>query len=185
MMVTLVATSMAIVREREVGTFEQLVVTPAPRWILVAGKLIPFALFGAFDTMVILAVAHFWFRIPIDGHVALLLASAVPYLFCTLGLGLFVSTVSRTQQQAMMTAMFFVMLPMIYLSGFVFPVESMPTLIQPLTEVIPLRHFLIIIRGVMLKGAGFSELQRPILTLIGLGVAIFGLSVAAFRKRSD
>jgi ABC-2 type transport system permease protein len=176
---------MAIVREREVGTFEQLVVTPAPSWALVAGKLIPFALFGGFDSVIILAVAHFWFRIPITGPVALLLASVVPYLFCTLGLGLFVSTVSRTQQQAMMTAMFFVMLPMIYLSGFVFPVESMPLLVQPLTEIIPLRHFLIIIRGVMLKGAGPAELERPVLTLIALGLAIFGLSVAVFRKRSD
>jgi ABC-2 type transport system permease protein len=185
MLVTLIATSMAIVRERELGTLEQLVVTPVSRPVLVAGKLIPFALFGFVDSTAVLAIAHFWFKVPLEGSVVLLLASVVPFLLSTLGLGLIVSTISRTQQQAMMTAVFFVMLPMIYLSGFVFPIESMPALIQPVTLVVPLRHFLVVVRAVMLKGAGLHELAVPLLQMTALGLVIFGSAVALFRKRVD
>lgn len=185
LIVTMIATSMALVREKELGTLEQLIVTPVTRATLLAGKLIPFAIFGIFDILAVLAVAVFWFQIPLRGSVVLLLGNAFPFLLCTLGLGLLVSTISQTQQQAMMTAMFLVMLPMIYLSGFVFPIESMPKVVQPLTELMPLTHFLVIIRGVMLKGAGWRELWPEITKLSALGVGIFGLAIALFRKRLD
>lgn len=183
MVVTMVASSMAVVREKELGTLEQLLVTPVSATTILAGKLVPFAVFGLFDSLVILAVAHWWFHVPMEGSPLLLLANVIPFLLCTLGLGLLVSTLSRTQQQAMMTAMFFVMIPMIYLSGFVFAVESMPRVIQPFTELIPLRHFLLVVRGVMLKGAGFVDLLAPIAKLWGLGIAIFAAAVLRFRKR--
>jgi ABC-2 type transport system permease protein len=185
MLVTLIATSMAVVRERELGTLEQLVVTPVSRGALVAGKLIPFAIFGFADSLLVLAIARFWFDIPLEGSGALLVASVFPFLLSTLGLGLILSTVSRTQQQAMMTAVFFVMLPMIYLSGFVFPIESMPAAVQPLTRLVPLRHFLEIVRAVMLKGAGISDLAPQLLQMTALGFAIFGAAVLLFRKRID
>lgn len=183
MLVTMVATSMAIVREKELGTLEQLVVTPVSRTALLAGKLIPFALFGLVVSLAVLAIAHFWFRVPLEGSAALLLVNVVPFLLGTLGLGLLVSIVSNTQQQAMMTATFFVMLPMIYLSGFVFPIESMPAPVRPLTELVPLRHFLEILRGVMLKGSGVRALWPEILALTGLGLSVFGLAIALFPKR--
>lgn len=185
MLVTLIATSMAIVRERELGTLEQLVVTPVSKAVLVAGKLIPFALFAMIDSLLVIAIAHFWFEVPMEGSAVLLVTSVVPFLLSTLGMGLIVSTISRTQQQAMMTAVFFVMLPMIYLSGFVFPIESMPVVIQPFTLVVPLRHFLTVVRAVMLKGAGLAELAEPLLMMTALGLAIFGVAVALFRKRVD
>ncbi len=185
MIVTMIATSMATVREKELGTMEQLIVTPVNRATLLAGKLIPFALFGLADSLVVLAVTYWWFKVPMQGSIWLLLANIFPYLLSMLGLGLLVSTISSTQQQSMMTAMFLVMMPMIYLSGFVFPIESMPRAVQPFTQLIPLRHFLDIVRGVMLKGAGFRELWPSIAKLTALGVAIFGLSVVLFRKRLD
>lgn len=185
MMVTMIASSMAIVREKEVGTFEQLLVTPISGTTILAGKLIPFALIGFLDGLIVIGISHFWFGLPFRGNAFLLLANVPGFLLCTLGLGLLVSTVSRTQQQATMTAMFMVMLPMIYLSGFVFPVESMPRVVQPITQFIPLRHFLLIVRGVMLKGAGLAELWPPIVKLWLLGAGIFAASILHFRKRSD
>lgn len=185
MVVTMIASSMAIVREKEMGTFEQLLVTPISGTTILAGKLIPFAIIGFFDGLIVIGIAHFWFGLPFRGSAILLLANVPGFLLCTLGLGLLVSTISRTQQQATMTAMFMVMLPMIYLSGFVFPVESMPRVIQPITQFIPLRHFLLIVRGVMLKGAGVAELWPAIARLCLLGAAIFTASILHFHKRSD
>jgi ABC-2 type transport system permease protein len=184
LIVTMVATSMAIVREKELGTLEQLVVTPISRPVLLAGKLVPFALFGVVDSIVVLLATRYWFQVPFRGSLVVLALNLVPYLGSTLGLGLLVSTVSRTQQQAMMTAMFLVMTPMIYLSGFVFPVESMPKVIQPFTEIVPLRHFLVILRGVMLKGAGLEDLWPSMAKLWALGVGIFTLAVLLFQKRA-
>lgn len=185
MVVTMVASSMAIVKEKELGTLEQLLVTPVSGATIVAGKLVPFGLIGLVDSVLIVAVAHLWFGVPLRGNLALLFANVVPYLLCTLGLGLFISTVSRTQQQAMMTSSFFVMVPMIYLSGFVFAVESMPRLVQPITQVVPLRHFLEIVRGIMLKGATSVELFPHIAALWGLGLLIFLLAVRRFHKRLE
>lgn len=185
MVVTMVASSMAIVKEKELGTLEQLLVTPVSGATIVAGKLVPFGFIGFVDSLLIVAVAHLWFGVPLRGSLPLLFANVIPYLLCTLGLGLFISTVSRTQQQAMMTASFFVMVPMIYLSGFVFAVESMPRAVQPFTEVVPLRHFLEIVRGIMLKGATFGELLPRIAALWGLGVLILTLAVRRFHKRFE
>ncbi len=183
LIVTMIATSMAIVREKELGTLEQLLVTPVPRAALVTAKLAPFACFGLFDAALVVAVARLWFEVPLRGSVPLLFVAMLPFVLCTLGLGLLVSTVSRTQQQAMMTALFLVMLPMIYFSGFVFPIESMPAVLQPFTEAVPLKHLLVIVRGVMLKGAGPDELWAAVAKLTAIGAAVFALAVSLFRKQ--
>ncbi len=183
LIVTLIATSMAIVREKEIGTFELLAVSPVSRPVLLAGKLLPFAGFGLLDGVLVLAVSTFWFGVPMRGSVLLLLGAAFPFVLCSLGLGLLVSTLSRTQQQAMMTGVFFVMLPLIYFSGFVFPVESMPRVVQPFTELDPLLHLLVILRGVMLRGAGVAALWPAIAKLAAIGAVTFAAAVLLFRKR--
>jgi len=184
LVVTMIATSMAIVRERELGTLEQLVVTPISRSTLLAGKLLPYALFGLVDAALVLLLARFWFGVPFEGSPLLLWANVPFFLLASLGLGLLASTVSGTQQQAMLTSVFFMMIPMIYLSGFVFPVESMPRVVQPLTELNPLRHFLTLLRGIMLKGAGFAEVWPTMVKLAAIGAGIFALSVTLFHKRT-
>ena len=183
LIVTLVATAMAVVKEKELGTFEMLAVTPVSRLTLLAGKLLPFAAFGLLDSVIVLLISRYWFDVPVRGSVLLLLGVAFPWVLCTLGLGLLVSTISRTQQQAMMTALFLVMLPLIYFSGFVFPVESMPEAVQPLTELDPLKHLMLVLRGTMLRGAGLRELWPPIAKLAAVGAVTFGGAVALFRKR--
>ncbi len=183
LIVTLIATAMAVVKEKELGTFEMLAVTPVMRSTLLAGKLLPFAVFGLLDSVLVLLLSRYWFEVPMRGSVLLLLGAAFPWVLCTLGLGLLVSTVSRTQQQAMMTALFLVMLPLIYFSGFVFPIESMPVLVQPFTEADPLKHLMLVLRGVMLRGAGLAELWPPIAKLAVIGAITFGAAVAMFRKR--
>ena len=154
LVVTTNLSAMAIVREREVGTLEQLNVTPLARWELIVGKLLPYAAIGLFDVLLVTLVAVFWFEVPFLGSFPLLFACSMIYLLSTLGLGLFVSTISQTQQQASMTATFFFLTPMIYLSGFTFPIENMPGWIQWVTYLIPLRYFLVIVRGIFLKGVG-------------------------------
>ena len=180
LIVTANLTSMAIVREQELGTLDQLHVTPLGRWELILGKLVPYGLVGFIDVLLVVTIAVFWFEVPFRGSMPLLLASSVLYLFCTLGLGLFVSTVSTTQQQAMMTSTFFFLIPMLYLSGFIFPIENMPQVIQWVTTIIPLRYFLVIVRGIFLKGVGFDVLWPQLLALAVWGAAV--LSLAAFRS---
>jgi ABC-2 type transport system permease protein len=180
LIVTANLTSMAIVREREIGTLDQLNVTPLGRWEMILGKLLPYALVGFVDVLLVIAVAVFWFAVPLRGSVLLLLAASLVYLLCTLGLGLFVSTISSTQQQAMMTATFFILIPMLYLSGFIFPIENMPHVIQYVTTLIPLRYFLVIVRGIFLKGVGISILWPQFAAMGAWGVAI--LALAAFRS---
>jgi len=184
LVMTAVLGSMGIVRERELGTLEQLNVTPLGRWQLIVGKLLPYGLIGAIDVFLVVAVAVFWFEIPLRGSFLLLFAMSLVYLLSTLGLGLFVSTISNTQQQAMMTAAFFVVVPMIYLSGFVFPIENMPVVIQPLTYLIPLRYYLVIVRGIFLKGVGLETFWKEALELFAFGVAILSLAAARARKRA-
>jgi ABC-2 type transport system permease protein len=183
LVMTAVLGSMGIVREKELGTLEQLNVTPLGRWQLIIGKLLPYGLVGAIDVFLVVAVAVFWFRIPLRGSFVLLFAMSMVYLLSTLGLGLFVSTISDTQQQAMMTAAFFVVMPMIYLSGFVFPIENMPAVIQPITYLIPLRYYLVIVRGIFLKGVGLETFWKEALELFVFGVAILSLAAARARKR--
>lgn len=162
---------------------EQIIVTPVKAWQFIAGKLIPYALMGIVDMTLVLLVSTLWFQVPMRGSWVLLVALTMAYLLTTLGLGLLVSTVSRTQQQAMMTAVFFVMQPMIYLSGFVFPIANMPAPIQAVTYVMPLRYFFVIIRGIFLKGAGLPELWGEAAAMVGLGIVIFTLAAMRFQKR--
>lgn len=175
--------SMAIVREKELGTLEQLNVTPLARWELIVGKLVPYAVLGMIDVLLVVAVAVWWFEVPLRGSFGLLLLMCVVYLLSALGLGLFVSTISRTQQQAMMTTAFFFLLPMIFLSGFIFPIENMPEVIQPFTYLIPLRYFLVILRGIFLKGIGLEVLWPQALALLAWGLAILTLATLRSTKR--
>jgi len=183
LVVTTNLSSMAIVRERETGTLEQLNVTPISRWELILGKLLPYAVIGLVDVFLVTAVAVGWFEVPLRGSFVLLVATSAVYLLSTLGLGLFVSTISETQQQAMMTSSFFFMLPMVFLSGFVFPIENMPAAIQPFTYLIPLRYFLVILRGIFLKGVGLSVLWPQALALLCWGLGILTLATIRSRKR--
>jgi ABC-2 type transport system permease protein len=182
--VTTNLSAMAIVRERELGTLEQLNVTPLRRWELIVGKLLPYALVGMVDVCLVLGIAVFWFEVPLRGSVVLLFALSAVYLLTTLGLGLFISTISSTQQQAMMTATFFFLTPMIFLSGFIFPIENMPAVIQPFTYLIPLRYFLEILRAIFLKGVGLETLWPQALALMAWGLAMLGLAMARSSKRA-
>ena len=183
MMITTNLSAMGIVREKELGTLEQLNVTPLKRWELVLGKLLPYALVGMIDVFLIMGVALLWFQIPLRGSIWLLLALNLVFLLSTLGLGLFVSTISSTQQQAMMTTIFFFLTPMIYLSGFVFPIENMPRVIQWVTYLMPLRYFLVIVRSIFLKGVGLETLWPQALALTAWGAAILTLAIARSTKR--
>ena len=183
LVVTTNLSSMGIVREKEVGTLEQLNVTPVSRWELIVGKLLPYAMIGMIEVVLVLSVAVFWFQIPMRGSVALLLGMSAVYLMTTLGLGLFVSTISSTQQQAMMTTTFFFLMPMVYISGFIFPIENMPTAIQWFTYLIPLRYFLVIVRSIFLKGVGLETFWPEALALTAWGAAILTLAIVRSSKR--
>ena len=184
LVVTANLASMAIVREKELGTLEQLNVTPLRRWELVTGKLLPYGVIGLVDVVLVVAVAVFWFEVPLRGSLLLLFALTVLYVICTLALGLFISTVSDTQQQAMMTATFFFVTPMVYLSGFIFPIENMPAVIQPLTFLIPLRYYLVIVRGIFLKGIGWELLWPQVAALAAWGTVVLSLAIVRSRKRA-
>jgi ABC-2 type transport system permease protein len=183
-LVTLSLTAMAIVREKEIGTMEQLMVTPLRPIELMLGKTLPFALVGLVDVVVITAAALIIFHIPLRGNPLLLLGCAVLYLLTSLGAGLFLSTVSQTQQQAMMASFFFTT-PAFMLSGFAFPVRNMPVFVQYLTYLNPIRYFMEIVRGIFLKGVGFSALWPQMLALMVYGVTVLSLSVARFHKSLD
>jgi ABC-2 type transport system permease protein len=185
MVITTILMSMAIVKEREIGTLEQLIVTPIKPSQLIIGKLIPFAILGFIDILIVLSVMTFWFDIGIRGSFAFLLFSSFLFVLSTLGIGLFISTISKTQQQAMMVAQFGIMMPMIYLSGFAFPIENMPKIIQYITYIIPLRYYITILRGVVLKGASFMELLPETGMLLFFGLLILFLSVKRFKKRLE
>ena len=184
LVVTTNLSSMGIVREKELGTLEQLNVTPLTRAELIIGKLLPYGMVGLLDVVLVLSVAIFWFEIPMRGSYVLLFGMTLVYLVTTLGLGLFVSTISSTQQQAMMTTTFFFLLPMVLLSGFVFPIENMPAAVQPFTYLIPLRFFLVILRSIFLKGVGLETLWPQALALAGWGLGILLLAIARSSKRS-
>jgi len=181
MVISVILSSMAIVREKEIGTIEQIMVTPIGRVEFILGKTLPFALIGFLDVVLISLIAVFWFRIPIEGDPLVLLFSTALYLMCTLGVGLLISTMSETQQQAMMTAFFF-MLPAVLLSGFIYPIANMPVAIQWLTLVDPLRYFIVIIRGVFLKGIGVAVLWPQMAGLLVLGTILLALASARFKK---
>jgi ABC-2 type transport system permease protein len=182
LVITVNLTSLSIVKEKEIGTYEQLAVTPITSYQLLAGKTIPFVIIGMADVILVLSVAFLLFGIPVKGSVVLLLVLSLIFLLTTLGLGLFVSAVSRSQQQAMMTTVFFVLLPMIFFSGFVFPIENMPRIFQTISYFLPLRYFFEIVRGIFLKGIGLAELWDQTVLLLAFGIVIFSLSAVRFRK---
>jgi ABC-2 type transport system permease protein len=184
-LVTTLLTSLAIVKEREIGTLEQLIVTPVRPYQMIIGKFIPFSILGFVSASIVLTVMRYWFQVPIKGNVIFLYISALLYMLSTLGLSLFISTISKTQAQAMITSGFGVMMPMIFLSGFAFPIENMPPVVQYITYIIPLRYFIIILRGIILKGIGFNFLWPETLALLIFGVTILTLSSLRFRKKLE
>jgi ABC-2 type transport system permease protein len=181
MLITLMLTSMAVVREKEVGTMEQIMVTPITPVEFILGKSLPFALIGFFDVLLITVVGVFWFEVPIRGNLVLLFMATAIYLMTTLGVGLLISTISQTQQQALMSTFFFY-LPAILLSGFMFPIANMPQVIQWLTYLNPLRYFLIVIRGIFLKGVGLSVLWPHLLVLLIMGLFTMWTASRRFHK---
>jgi ABC-2 type transport system permease protein len=183
MVITTILMSMAIVKEREIGTLEQIIVTPIKPYQLIVGKVVPFIILGFVDVLIVLSVMVFWFGIGVRGSFVFLVFSSFLFVLSTLGIGLFISTISKTQQQAMMVAQFAIMMPMIYLSGFAFPIENMPKLVQYLTYLIPLRYYITILRAVVLKGAPFTELIPETLMLLLFGVVILFVSSLRFKKR--
>ena len=184
MLVITILTAMAIVREKEIGTLEQLMVSPIRPRALILGKSIPFILIGYGDMVLITVVAVYWFQIPIRGSLPLLFLSTSVYLLSSLGIGLFVSTISQTQQQAMMTSFIF-FVPMVLLSGFVFPIANMPPAIQIITYANPIRYFLVIIRGIFLKGVGMEIVWHQLLALVIIGTTLLVSSSLRFRKRME
>jgi len=182
-MVTLL-TAFAIVREREIGTLEQIMVTPIRPSEFILGKTLPFFLIGLADMAMIAVVGTLWFEVPFRGSIGVLLAGTVLFLVCMLGVGLFVSTISATQQQAMVSAFFFTM-PAITFSGFGFPIRSMPQAVQWLTYLDPLRYFLVVLRGVYLKGVGLGVLWPQLAAMAVLGSALLTISVFRFHKSLD
>lgn len=181
MIISIILSSMAVVREREIGTMEQIMVTPIGRLEFILGKTLPFALIGFLDVALVSAIAVLWFQVPLEGHLVTLFFATGLFLLSTLGVGLFISTVSQTQQQAMMTAFFF-MMPAILLSGFIYPIANMPAPIQALTYLNPLRYFLVIIRGLYLKGTGFAVLWPQMAALALLGLGMLALAAGRFKK---
>ena len=181
MLISLMLTGMAIVREKEVGTIEQIMVTPIRPFEFILGKCAPFVVIGFANVLMVTAVGVFWFEIPIRGSLPLLLLGTACFLLSALGTGLFISTVSGTQQQAMMTTFFF-FFPAMLLSGFVYPIANMPAVVQWLTYLNPLRHFLIVIRGVFLKGVGIEVLWPQLLAMVALGVGVLSFAIKRFHK---
>jgi ABC-2 type transport system permease protein len=184
MLVTLQLTAMAMVREKEIGTMEQLMVSPIRPIELILGKTLPFALVGLIDTLLVTGAALVVFHVPFRGSAVMLLGSAVLFLLSTLGVGLFISTISNTQQQAMMSSFFFFN-PAFMLSGFMFPIRNMPPVVQYLTYLNPVRYYMEIVRGIFLKGTGVAVLWPQMLALLIFGTAILTLSVLRFHKRLD
>ena len=181
-LIPIILTAQAIVREREIGTLEQIMVTPIRSWELMLGKTLPFALIGLLDVIMIALIGVFWFEVPLRGNPLVLLSGAVLFLMSSVGVGLFISTICSTQQQAQISTFFFTM-PAFTLSGFAFPIENMPEWIQYLTYANPLRYFLVIIRGVFLKGNGLDILWPQMLALGILGTFMILLSSLRFQKR--
>jgi len=181
-MTTLMLTAIGIAREREMGTIEQLIVSPLRPVELIVGKTVPYVLIGLLDVAVIMTVGHFLFQLPVRGNLAVLFSAVLVYLLTTVGLGLLISTFSRTQQQAMLSTMF-ILMPAIILSGFFFPIASMPRWAQILTMANPIRFFLAILRAILLKGSGPAALWQDGLPLLILGTLIFTGSLLRFKKR--
>lgn len=181
MIMVMTLTAFAVVREREIGTLEQIMVTPIRRWEFILGKTIPFFLIGCFDATIIALVGTLWFGVPLRGSFGVLAAGLVAFIFASLGLGLFLSTISATQQQAMISSFLFTM-TMITLSGFGTPISSMPLFFQKLTYLNPMRYIMVVLRSVYLKGVGLDVLWPQIAALAGFAVILLSVSVLRFHK---
>jgi ABC-2 type transport system permease protein len=181
LILVMMLTAFAVVREREIGTLEQIMVTPIRRWEFILGKTLPFFLVGCFDAMLIALVGTFWFGVPFRGNLGVLALGLVTYILAGLGFGLMISTLSATQQQAMIGG-FFCIMPMITLSGFGTPITSMPPLLQKLTYLNPMRYIMIVLRSVYLKGVGLDVLWPQIATLAGFAVILLSVSILRFHK---
>ncbi len=179
--ITMLLSSMAIVREKEIGTIEQVIVTPIRKGEFILGKTLPFVLIGYIDVFLISAVGALVFDTPVRGSLWLLFLATTLFLMSSLGIGLLISTVSHTQQQAMMSA-FFIIFPAMLLSGFAFPIENMPEPAQWLTLLNPLRYYMVIIRGIFMKGVGFGIIWPQLAALAGIGVVVLLVAVARFKK---
>lgn len=181
---TALFTAMSIVREREQGTIEQLIVTPIRPLELIVGKVVPYVFIAFFDVLEVLAIGVFWFGVPVRGSLGLLLGLAALFLLTSLGIGIFISSVANTQQEAMLLT-FFTLFPSIFLGGFFFPIEAMPGWLQAITYVVPLRYMLTVIRGIILKGVGLEILYQQVIALVVFGAAIMLLAASRFRKRLE
>jgi ABC-2 type transport system permease protein len=177
-------TATAVVRERERGTIEQLIVTPIRSWELIVGKVTPFVILGFFNLAELLLIGHYWFGVPIRSNFLLVVGAAGLLLLSSLGIGLFASTIANTQQEALLTV-FVTILPGVFISGFLFPLEAMPRILQIISYAVPLRYYLIINRSLLLKGVGFDALQTEIISLALFGVIIMTAAALRFRKRLD
>jgi ABC-2 type transport system permease protein len=184
MVTAFILTSIAIIREKEDGTMEQLIVTPLKSYEFIIGKTIPYVIIALAQMLAVIVVAIYWFEIPLQGSILLLFLATCLFLLSTLGIGLFISTISSTKQHAMMTSFFFI-LPFFMLSGFVFPIANMPVVVQWLTYLNPLRFFLVILRVIFLKGVGFDVLWPQYLALTILGIIVFAGAISRFKKRLD
>jgi ABC-2 type transport system permease protein len=181
---TALFTSMSIVREREQGTIEQLIVTPVKPLELIIGKITPYVFIAFLNVLEVLALGVFWFGVPIKGSLGLLLGLSALFLLTSLGIGIFISSVSNTQQEAMLLT-FLTMFPSIFLAGFFFPIEAMPGWLQAITYIVPLRYMLVVIRGIILKGVGLDTLRPQVLALVLFGLVIMLLAAARFRKKLE
>ena len=184
LVLVVVLTAFAVVREREIGTLEQIMVTPIRPAEFILGKTLPFFLIGLFDVSLIATVGTLWFQVPFRGRILVLLVGAILFLLCMLGVGLLISTVSSTQQQAMVTSFFFIM-PAITFSGFGFPISTMPQWLQYLTYLSPLRYFLVVLRGTYLKGVGMEILWPQMLAMAALGISLLLIAILRFHKALD
>jgi ABC-2 type transport system permease protein len=181
---TSILTATAIVRERERGTIEQLIVTPIRPWELVVGKLLPYTILAFFNTVEVLAIGAWWFHVPVRGDLGLILLLSGLFVVSGLGIGLLASSIANTQQEAMLTV-WMTLLPSLFLSGFFFPLDAMPRLLQLLSYLMPLRYYLVIIRALLLKGVTAAELQMEIIALAVFGFSIMAIAALRFRKRLD
>lgn len=182
--ITSILTATAIVRERERGTIEQLIVTPIRPWELVVGKVLPYVILAMIDTFEVLAIGHWWFKVPVRGDLTLILGCSSLLLLSGLGIGLLASTIANTQQEAMLTV-WMTLLPSIFLSGFFFPIEAMPGFLQVISYIVPLRYYLVIIRALLMKGVGAGPIMDQIIALAAFGIFIMAAAAARFRKRLD
>jgi ABC-2 type transport system permease protein len=181
LIMVMMLTAFAVVREREIGTLEQIMVTPIRRWEFILGKTLPFFLIGCFDATMISLIGTLWFGVPLRGKVAVLALGLMTYMLAALGLGLLLSTVSANQQQAMISSFFFIM-PMITLSGFGNPISSMPLFLQKLTYINPVTYVMVVLRGVFLKGVGLEVLWPDIAAMTGLAALLLSVSILRFHK---